>query len=213
MKMAPRVDRGAIVYLNRIRRSELHSDTGLVARFRTAVGAGDGAADDDVTDTEFSVVIKTELVLPVTVGHPGGHELSVLRTPERLGGVEGQTDRFAVQLGLGRGAVYTGARIGRKAVGIALRSIPAGAAADGEVVDAFGQEAEIHVVVDFNRPGRFELGISINAAVDTRRCTNSSKVPALIKCVMVEFLVGQGRDVKVALVGKIEGELQTGFEG
>ena len=39
-----------------------------------------------------------------------------------------------------------------------------------------------------------------------------AKQTALVERVVVDFLVGQGRDVEIALVGKVEGELQTGDE-
>ena len=71
-------------------------------------------------------MVETELVLPVTIGHPSGHELRVLRTPEGLGSVEGQTDRFAVDFGLG-GSSATGQT--ERRILIAFRAIEAGAAA------------------------------------------------------------------------------------
>src|ERR1700683_3157301 len=99
-KIAPRPSRGAIVS-GSVRRLELHSDTGIERLFGTAVRAHNGAVGKRrVTDTEFSIVIEAELVLPVAIGDPDVHEVGVLLAPHRLGGVEGQTDRFAVEFGL-----------------------------------------------------------------------------------------------------------------
>src|ERR1700690_4020780 len=96
-KMAPRAHRGAIVYLEQIRRLELHSDTGVNGR----LGAGVRADSTGVqgADARSRIVVEAELVLPVAVGHPSRHELRVLRTQERLGGVESQADRLAVDFG------------------------------------------------------------------------------------------------------------------
>src|ERR1700761_1553866 len=107
--MVPRVHRGTIAWLNRIRRSELHGDTGVERRFGAAVGAPDGTSDHNVTDAQFGIVVEAELVLPVAVGNPHRHELRVLLSPDRLAGVESQTNGFAVQFRLGRGARYANA--------------------------------------------------------------------------------------------------------
>src|SRR3984885_2211565 len=131
--MAPRVHRGAIVCPKKIRLSELHSDAGVDGRFCAGVGAL--ARTSNGADTRFGVVVETELVLPVAIGNPSGHELRVLRTPEGLGSIEGQTDRFAVQLGLARGACNTDTGADQRGVRVTLRSIPASATADGEIVD------------------------------------------------------------------------------
>ena len=48
-------------------------------------------------------MVETELVLPVAPGDPQVHEVGVLRTQNRLGGVEGKADRLAVEFGLGGG--------------------------------------------------------------------------------------------------------------
>ena len=77
-------------------------------------------------------MVKAELVLPVAPGDPQIDKVGVLRSHERLAGVEGQTDRFAVELCLGCGAEGARTRIERKAVGVTLGSIETGATADGE---------------------------------------------------------------------------------
>src|SRR5207237_740114 len=89
--------RGAIVvHLETIRWLELHRDTAIHRRFGaglialTVEGAGNAV-----------VVVEAELVLPVAVGNPEIDEVRVLRTPDRLGGVEGQTDRFRIELDFG----------------------------------------------------------------------------------------------------------------
>ncbi len=72
------------------------------------------------------------------------------------------------------------------------------------------QEAEIHVVIGLDRPGRLEVHVAV---VDGRsRRARRAEQTALGKGVVVDFLVGQRRDVEVALVGQIERELQAGDE-
>ena len=83
-------------------RSELHSDATVHRGLGAAVGALAGRGDR--ADAGHGVVVEAELVLPVAVGHPEIDEVRVLVTPDGLPGVEGQTDRFAVELDLGRGA-------------------------------------------------------------------------------------------------------------
>jgi hypothetical protein len=81
-------------------RSELRSYAGIHRVFGTAVGADDDAVLDDVTHAEFGIVVEAKLVLPVAPGDPDVDEVGVLRSQKRLAGVEGQTDRFAVELGI-----------------------------------------------------------------------------------------------------------------
>src|SRR5580704_12395490 len=127
--MAPRHDRGAIVSRS-TRRLELHRDAGIDGRFGAAVGALAGCRDG--ADTRRGVVIEAELVLPVAVGDPQVDEVRVLRTHDRLAGVEGQTDWFAVELGLGGVAEPSDTGKRRQAVGVTLGAIPGQATADGE---------------------------------------------------------------------------------
>jgi len=96
--------RGAIAFspVEMIRWSELHGHAGIDGRFGAGVGALAGCCDG--ADAGHCVVIEAELVLPVAVGNPEVDEVGVLRADEGLGGVEGQTDRFRVELGLGGGA-------------------------------------------------------------------------------------------------------------
>src|SRR5882757_4327478 len=154
--------RSAIAFspVEMIRWSELHGHAGIDGRFGAGVGALAGCCDG--ADAGHCVVIEAELVLPVAVGNPEVDEVGVLRADEGLGGVEGQTDRFRVELGLGGGAEPSGTGKSRKAVRVALGSIPAGAAADREVLHVLGQEAEVHVVVDFNRPASVVLHVAVS---------------------------------------------------
>src|SRR6202047_2000392 len=199
--MAPRVHRGAIAS-GIIRRLELHRDTGVNRRLRTGVGAH---AVHGANAIDRTGMVETELVLPVAPGNPHVDEVSVLRTPDRLAGVEGQTDRLAVQLGLGRHDP------GKRSVRVTLRSVPASATADCEKLPVRREEAEIHVIKDFDRPCGLEPRVAIYQAIYPRIGTR--KHTALVERVVVDFLVGQGRYVEETLVRKIKGELQTAHEG
>src|SRR6266446_9922205 len=99
--MAPRgSSRRHHFHLETIRWLELHSDAGVERRLGAgAVAHGDGAQSGSAG--QGPVVIEAELVLPVTVGHPDVHEVAVFWTPNRLRGVEGQSDRFRVELDRG----------------------------------------------------------------------------------------------------------------
>jgi hypothetical protein len=55
---------------------------------------------DNVTDAEFGIVVEAELVLPIAPRDPDVDEVRILRAQDRLTGDEGQTDRFAVELGI-----------------------------------------------------------------------------------------------------------------
>src|ERR1700685_1552628 len=191
-----------------IRRSELHCNAGIDSRFGAGVSAWRSRTCDGA-DAWSAIVIKTELVLPVAVGNPGGHELGVLLAPERLAGVEGQTDRFAVQRGLGCGSGIAGGACDKRSVLVALRAVPASTTADREILHALGEEAEIHIVVNFDGPRGVEARIAINEAAGANQVIEEA---ALIERVVVDLLVRQRRYVEVALVGKVEGELQTGDE-
>src|ERR1700757_4514674 len=196
--MAPRVHCGAIVYLTRMGQLKLQGDAGVDGLFSAAVGAR-RSRTSKYTDTGIVVVVKAELVLPVAIGNPGCKELRVLRPPYRLAGIKGQTDRFAVQLGLGPGAVGK--------IAIALRPVNAGATADGEILQVLGQEAEVHVIVDFQIPSGFEIRVAVNEA---RRAGNArTKQTALVECAVAELLVGHRRYVDIAFVWKIEGKLEA----
>src|SRR5438270_7724686 len=93
------VHRDAIAFTwETIRWLELHGDTGVDGGFGAAIGAGAGGRDS--ADAGCGVVIKAELVLPVTVGNPDVNEVRVLRAHEGLAGVTCQTDRFGVELSL-----------------------------------------------------------------------------------------------------------------
>src|ERR1700694_2846373 len=92
----------------RIRRLELHSNTGVERRFGAGVGACTGCRDR--ADAGHRIVVEAELVLPVAIGNPHVNEVRVFRTGEGLAGVEGQADRLAVELCLGGGAELTRAR-------------------------------------------------------------------------------------------------------
>ena len=107
--------------------SELHSHTGVNSRLGAEIRAHGSAVQ--AADARSSTVVEAELVLPVAPGNPDGHELSVLRSPDRLAGVEGQTDRLAVEFGLGGSAT---AGQSERLVLVALRSIETSATADGE---------------------------------------------------------------------------------
>src|ERR1700730_3338785 len=197
-----------MVTWRKIRRLELYRNAGVDGRFGATIGALAGGRKG--ADTWFCVVIEAELVLPVAIGNPDVNEVRLLRACEGLAGVESQTDRFAVQFGLAGGAEASDTGPGQRSVRVTLRSVPASATADGEVLHVFRQEAEIHVVVDFHRPGGLEIGVSVGDA--SHAGNPSRKQTALVERVVVDFLVGQGRDVDIALVGKVEGELQTGDE-
>src|SRR4030081_1458638 len=83
-----------------VNRSELHRDAGVQRGFGAgAVAHGDAAHNGRAG--EGPVVIEAELVLPVAIGDPDVDEVRVLRAPEGLGGVEGQTDRLRVELDRG----------------------------------------------------------------------------------------------------------------
>src|SRR5438445_6724679 len=144
------------------RRLELYRDATIDRRLGAGVGAL--AVGREGADTGHRIVIKTEIVLPVAIGDPEVDEMRVLRTHEGLAGVERQTDRLAVELGLGGGTEPADARKCRQAVGITLRSIPAGAAADREVLHVRRQEAEVHVVIDLDRPCRPVRDIAVRVA-------------------------------------------------
>src|SRR5215203_3443995 len=83
------------------RRLELYRDAAIDGRFGAGVGAL--AVGCKRADTGHRIVIKTELVLPVAIGDPEVDEVRVLRAHEGLAGVERQTDRLAVEFGLGGG--------------------------------------------------------------------------------------------------------------
>src|SRR5262245_34070615 len=106
-------------------------------------------------------MVEAELVLPVAVGNPEIDEVGVLRSPYCLAGVEGQTDRLAVELNCGAGAERTRTEAGEWIVLVTLLAVPGSAAADREILHVLRQEAEIHVVVGFDRPGRIEAGIAV----------------------------------------------------
>src|SRR6202163_1375385 len=192
--MAPRVHRGAIAS-GMIRQLELHGDAGVNRRLRTGVGAH---AVHGANAIDRTGMVETELVLPVAPGNPHVDEVSVLRTINRLAGVEGQTDRLAVQLGLG------GHDPDKRSVRVTLRSVPASTTADCEKLHVRRQEAEIHIIEDFDSPRGLEVRVAVHEAV-----SGYTEATALIKRVVVDFLVGQGRYVEEALVRKIKGELQT----
>src|SRR3978361_840181 len=101
--------------------SELDRDTGV----QGLLGAGAGHRADAGT---AGVVIETELVFPVAIRDPDVHVVRVLRTPDHLAGIEGETDRLAVDLRLGLGVSH---RIEGQRVGlVALRPVESGSAAD-----------------------------------------------------------------------------------
>src|SRR3954469_14542069 len=85
----------------RIRRLELHGYAGVERRFGAGVGAGTIRCQG--ADAGHRIVVEAELVLPVAIRNPDVDEVRVFRTRERLAGVEGQADRFAVELDLGGG--------------------------------------------------------------------------------------------------------------
>jgi hypothetical protein len=82
------------------KRSKFHGDAGVERRLRAGVVAH---TRRDIANGA-GLVIEAELVLPVAVGDPDVDEVGELRTPDRLRGVEGQTDRLGVELNRGRGA-------------------------------------------------------------------------------------------------------------
>src|SRR6516164_1240820 len=96
--MAPRVRRGAIALLlegqEENGKSELHGDAAIDGRLGTGMVAHAGR---DVAGRAV-LVVETELVLPVAIGHPDVDKVSVFRAPHRLPGVEGQADRLGVEL-------------------------------------------------------------------------------------------------------------------
>src|SRR5260370_13155548 len=127
--------RGAIAFdLETIRWLELHSDAGIERRLGAgAVAHGNGAQSGSAG--QGPVVIEAELVLPVAVRHPNINEVGVFWPPNRLRGVEGQSDRFRVELDLP--LVYSVRRLVRQRLVVStLPAVPGHAAADGEVVQA-----------------------------------------------------------------------------
>src|SRR5206468_9269968 len=127
------------------RRLELYRDAAIDGRFGAGVGAL--AVGGERADAGHSIVVEAELVLPVAIGDPEVDEVRILRAHESLAGIERQTNRFAVELGLGSGAESPRTRECRKTIRVTLGSIPAGAAADREELHAGRQETEVHVVV------------------------------------------------------------------
>src|SRR5712671_4726459 len=91
----------SLFHLEVVRRSELHRHTGV----ERALGAGTAWTGDAAyggrAGNGGSVVIEAELVLPVAIGNPDVHIVGPFRTPDRLGGVEGQADRLRIELNLG----------------------------------------------------------------------------------------------------------------
>src|ERR1700755_387225 len=154
--MAPRGHRGAIALLSGGSGGlEFYGDAAIDRRFRTGIvaHAGRHVADSTV------LMVDAELVLPIAVGNPDVDEVAVLISPHGFGGVERQTDRLRVELDRGLGA-------GKRIVLISLFTIPGETAADRPELHAFGQEAEIHVVVGFDRPGRIEAAVAVHETVD-----------------------------------------------
>src|SRR5258708_40062760 len=119
--MAPRgSSRRHHFHLETIRWLELHSDAGVERRLGAgAVAHGNGAQSGSAG--QGPVVIEAELVLPVAVRHPNINEVGVFWPPNRLRGVEGQSDRFRVELD--RAVVYAVRRIVRQRLG--GRTLPA----------------------------------------------------------------------------------------
>src|SRR5262245_66092706 len=75
-------------------KSELHGDAAIDGRLGTGMVAHAGR---DVAGRAV-LVVETELVLPVAVGHPDVDKVRIFRTPHRLRGIEGQADRLGVEL-------------------------------------------------------------------------------------------------------------------
>src|ERR1700738_329112 len=106
-----------------IRWSELHGYAGV----ERALGAGvvaDTRRDDALSGV---VMVEAEFILPVAIGNPDIYEVRVFLTPECLAGVKGQTDRFAIELGLGGNAA---ACKSERSVLVAFRPIPSCTATD-----------------------------------------------------------------------------------
>src|SRR5216684_104836 len=104
--MAPRGYRGAIIFAwRRIGRLELHRDAGVERRLGAGVRACTGCRER--ADAGHRIVVEAELVLPVAIGNPYINEVRIFGACEGFAGIEGQTDRFAVELGLGGGAEPT----------------------------------------------------------------------------------------------------------
>src|SRR6187402_111949 len=78
-------------------RSELDGDA-RVQRILAARARRKGRAG------QAGVLVEAEFVPPQAVSHPDVDIVGVLRTPDRLAGVEGQADRLAVDFHLRRGA-------------------------------------------------------------------------------------------------------------
>src|ERR1700751_522849 len=93
-------------------RSELHGDASVDRRLGAGVVAHAGR---DVA-RRAGGVIEAELVLPVAIGNPDVDEVGELRTPDRLRGIEGQTDRLG-------GELHSGRRAGKRIVFWALFAI------------------------------------------------------------------------------------------
>src|SRR5271155_4683165 len=91
--------------------------------------------------------VQTPGALPVAIGNPDINEVRVLRTREGLAGIERQTNRFRVELGLGCGSATEDPKW---FVLIAFWAVPSKATADREELHVFGQEAQIRVVVGLN---------------------------------------------------------------
>ena len=83
------------------------------------------------------------------------------------------------------------------------------ATADREVLHVLRHEAQIHVVVGLDSPGRIVLGVSIDEAVKARNGSRKTIAALLEPAVIIELPVYQWRDVEIALVGQIELELQA----
>src|ERR1700712_314459 len=173
-----------------IRWSELHGYAGV----ERALGAGIIARTRSQGTGGAGRMVEAELVLPVAIGHPDVDEVRILFAHEGLAGVEGQSDRFAVELGLGRRAA---AEASKGLVLISFWSVPPRTAANGKELQVLGQEAEIHVVVGLDRPGRIVIRVSVR---QTGHSWNPASA-ALDKGVVVDFLVRQRRYVEVALIG------------
>src|ERR1700712_1460631 len=136
-----------------IRWLELHSYAGV----ERALGAGIIARSRSQGTGGTGRMVEAELVLPVAIGHPDVDEVRVLLAQEGLAGVKGQSDRFTVELGLGRRAATEASK---GLVLVSFWSVPARTATDGEELQVLGQEAQIHVVVGLDRPGRIVIRVS-----------------------------------------------------
>ncbi len=118
--------------------------------------------------------------------------MGVLRSPHQLAGVKRQTDRLAVDFRLG----VVGRRKRISAVcAAAFRTVEAGAAADGEVLQVLGKEAQVHVVVHFHSPGAVEVGVAIRNTGEPGR-----DIGRRYERVVVPLLIVQRIDVEEALV-------------